>query len=178
MSRIGKKAIIVPQGVEVVVENNFVTVKGPKGNLERQFNNELTIQLDDNTLTIERPSESKFHKSIHGTTRALINNMVVGVSEGFKKQLRMVGVGYRAQLQGNTLVLLAGYSNPVEMAIPDGITVEVPKNTDIIINGIDKHLVGEFAANVRGVRPPEPYLGKGIRYVDEHVRRKEGKTAK
>ncbi|MGS0972598.1 MAG: 50S ribosomal protein L6 [Candidatus Izemoplasmataceae bacterium] len=129
-------------------------------------------------LVVERPSESKEHRAIHGTTRALINNMVVGVSEGFRKELKMIGVGYRAQLQGNKLVLSAGYSHPVEMEIPEGLTVEVPKNTLINISGIDKQLVGEFSANIRGVRPPEPYLGKGIRYVNEHVRRKEGKTAK
>lgn len=178
MSRIGKKPITLPAGVEVTLDNNHVVVKGPKGQLEGTFNNELTFTLDGNDLVIERPSESKFHRAIHGTTRALINNMVVGVSDGFKKQLRMVGVGYRAMLQGNKLVLNAGYSNPVEMAIPNGITVEVPKNTDITVSGIDKQQVGEFAANVRKVRPPEPYLGKGIRYIDEYVRRKEGKTAK
>lgn len=178
MSRIGKKPITLPEGVEVTLDNNHVVVKGPKGQLEGTFNSELTLTVDGNDLVIERPSESKFHRAIHGTTRALINNMVVGVSDGFKKQLRMVGVGYRAMLQGDKLVLNAGYSNPVEMAIPAGITVEVPKNTDITVSGIDKQLVGEFAANVRKVRPPEPYLGKGIRYIDEHVRRKEGKTAK
>jgi large subunit ribosomal protein L6 len=178
MSRIGKKPITLPQGVEVTIENAFVQVKGPKGQLEGTFNAELTYKLDGTELVIERPTESKFHRSIHGTTRALINNMIVGVSEGFKKQLKMIGVGYRAQLQGNKLVLNAGYSNPVELMIPDGLTVEVPKNTDIVISGINKQLVGEFSANVRKVRPPEPYLGKGIRYVDEYVRRKEGKTAK
>jgi large subunit ribosomal protein L6 len=178
MSRIGKKPITLPAGVELTINDNHVTVKGPKGSLEGTFNNELTMSLDNNELTIARPSESKFHRSIHGTTRALINNMVVGVSEGFKKDLKMIGVGYRAQLQGQKLVLNAGYSNPVEMDIPEGITVEVPKNTDISVSGIDKQAVGEFAANVRKVRPPEPYLGKGIRYVDEYVRRKEGKTAK
>lgn len=178
MSRIGKKPITVPEGVTVTVENNYVQVQGPKGTLDGTFNNELTITLDNNEIVIERPSESKFHRSIHGTTRALLNNMITGVSDGFKKQLKMIGVGYRAQLQGKKLVLNAGYSNPVEMAIPEGITVEVPKNTDIVISGIDKQQVGEFSANVRKVRPPEPYLGKGIRYVDEYVRRKEGKTAK
>ncbi len=178
MSRIGKKPISLPNGVEVTVEaGNVLTVKGPKGSLSGTFNTELNITVDNGTLEVERPSESKFHRSIHGTTRALINNMVVGVTEGFKKQLKMIGVGYRAQLKGNTLVILAGYSHPVEMEIPEGITVEVPKNTDIIVSGIDKQLVGEFSANIRGVRPPEPYLGKGIRYVDEYVRRKEGKTA-
>jgi len=178
MSRIGKKLITLPQGVEVTVDNNTITVKGPKGSLTETFNDDLTIKLDNNELTVERPNETKFMKSIHGTTRALLNNMVVGVSDGFKKQLKMIGVGYRAQLQGKKLVILAGYSNPVEMEIPEGITVEVPKNTDITISGINKQLVGEFSANVRKVRPPEPYLGKGIRYVDEYVRRKEGKTAK
>ena len=178
MSRIGKKPITVPEGVTVTVENNYVQVQGPKGTLEGTFNNDLTITLDNNEIVIERPTESKFHRSIHGTTRALLNNMITGVSDGFKKQLKMIGVGYRAQLQGKKLVLNAGYSNPVEMAIPEGITVEVPKNTDIVISGIDKQQVGEFSANVRKVRPPEPYLGKGIRYVDEYVRRKEGKTAK
>jgi large subunit ribosomal protein L6 len=178
MSRIGKKPISLPNDVEVTVEaGNAITVKGPKGTLTSSFNTELTITVENGQLEVERPSETKFHRSIHGTTRALINNMVVGVTEGFKKQLKMVGVGYRASMQGNTLVILAGYSHPVEMEVPEGLTVEVPKNTDIIISGIDKQLVGEFSANIRGVRPPEPYLGKGIRYVDEYVRRKEGKTA-
>jgi large subunit ribosomal protein L6 len=178
MSRIGKKPISLPNGVEISVgEDNLVTVKGPKGTLSASFSTDMAIKIADGTLEVERPSESKAHRAIHGTTRALINNMVVGVSEGFKKQLKMIGVGYRAQLQGSKLVILAGYSHPVEMAIPEGITVEVPKNTDIIVSGIDKQLVGEFSANIRGVRPPEPYLGKGIRYVDEYVRRKEGKTA-
>jgi large subunit ribosomal protein L6 len=178
MSRIGKKPISLPNDVEVTVEaGNVLTVKGPKGTLTGTFNTELTITVDNGQLEVERPSETKFHRSIHGTTRALINNMIVGVTEGFKKQLKMVGVGYRASIQGNKLVILAGYSHPVEMEVPEGLTVEVPKNTDIIISGIDKQLVGEFSANIRGVRPPEPYLGKGIRYVDEYVRRKEGKTA-
>jgi len=177
MSRIGKKPVTVPSGVTVTVENNFVTVNGPKGQLEAQFNADLTFDVQENIVEIVRPSEAKFHKAIHGTTRALLNNMVVGVSEGFKKELKMVGVGYRSAMQGNTLVLQAGYSHPVEMILPEGITVEVVKNTTIIVAGIDKQLVGEFSANIRDVRPPEPYLGKGIRYVDEHVRRKEGKTA-
>ena len=178
MSRIGKKPINLPAGVEVKFENNFVTVKGPKGTLEGQFSKELTFSLDGEVLSIVRPSDSKPHKTIHGTTRALVNNMVVGVTDGFKKDLKMVGVGYRASVQGPNLVLLAGYSHPVEMLIPEGLTVEVVKNTAITVAGIDKHLVGEFSANIRKVRPPEPYLGKGIRYVDEYVRRKEGKTAK
>jgi len=178
MSRIGKKPITLPQGVTATVEDNVITVKGPKGSLDFQFRSEMTVNLNEDGLVVERPSESKQDRAVHGTTRALINNMVVGVSEGFKKELKMIGVGYRAQLQGKKLVLSAGYSHPVEMDIPEGLTVEVPKNTLINISGIDKQLVGEFAANVRGVRPPEPYLGKGIRYVDEYVRRKEGKTAK
>jgi len=178
MSRIGKKPISLPNDVEVTVEaGNVLTVKGPKGTLTSTFIPELKITVENGQLEVERPSETKFHRSIHGTTRALINNMVVGVTEGFKKQLKMIGVGYRAQLQGNTLVILAGYSHPVNMEVPEGLTVEVPKNTDIIVSGIDKQLVGEFSANIRAVRPPEPYLGKGIRYVGEYVRRKEGKTA-
>ena len=178
MSRIGKKPINLPEGVAITVENNYVTVKGPKGQLESQFNTELTFNIEENVVEIVRPSESKFHRTIHGTTRALFNNMVVGVTEGFKKELKMIGVGYRAAVQGPKLVLQAGYSHPVEMAIPNGLTVEVVKNTTITVSGIDKQLLGEFAANIRAVRPPEPYLGKGIRYVDEYVRRKEGKTAK
>ena len=177
MSRVGKKPITLPAGVTVTNENNFVTVKGPKGELQSQFNTELTINLNENVVEVVRPSESKFHRAIHGTTRALLNNMVLGVSEGFKKELKMIGVGYRAAMQGTKLVLQAGYSHPVEMELPAGIQCEVVKNTTIIVTGINKQVVGEFAANVREVRPPEPYLGKGIRYVDEYVRRKEGKTA-
>ncbi len=177
MSRIGKKPISLPNGVELTVDGQLVTVKGPKGTLSLTVHPEMTIKFEDNTLEVERPSESKSHRTMHGTTRALLNNLVVGVTEGFKKQLVMKGVGYRAQLQGKKLVILAGYSHPVEMEVPEGLTVEVPKNTEIHVIGIDKQLVGEFAANIRGVRPPEPYLGKGIRYVDEYVRRKEGKTA-
>ena len=177
MSRIGKKPITLPSGVTLTVENNYVTVNGPKGQLESQFNADLGIKVEENVVEISRPSESKFHKSIHGTTRALLNNMILGVSEGFKKELKMVGVGYRAAMEGSKLVLQAGYSHPIEMELPEGIDVAVEKNTTIIVTGIDKQVVGEFSANVRGVRPPEPYLGKGIRYVDEHVRRKEGKTA-
>ncbi len=178
MSRIGKKLINVPADVTVTVaEGNVVTVKGPKGTLVDTFNTDLTIKVEENTVEIVRPSESKNHRTIHGTTRALINNMVVGVAEGFKKELKMIGVGYRAAMQGTKLVLQAGYSHPVEMVLPEGVGVEVVKNTTIIVSGINKQIVGEFSANIRGVRPPEPYLGKGIRYVDEHVRRKEGKTA-
>ena len=177
MSRIGKKPVMIPEGVTVTIENSTVTVKGPKGELTNTFHSDMAISLEDNNVVVERPSDSKFHKTFHGTTRALINNMVVGVSEGFKKDLVIKGVGYRAALQGNTLVLNAGYSHPVELEIPEGITVEVPKPVNVSVSGIDKEVVGEFAANIRAVRKPEPYLGKGIRYSDEQIRRKEGKTA-
>ncbi len=178
MSRIGKKPISLPSGVEVTIDDlNVVTVKGPLGTLSLTVRDELTVKIENAVLEVERPSDSKAHKTIHGTTRALINNLVEGVTKGFKKELAMKGVGYRASLKGNTVVILAGYSHPVNMEIPEGISVEVPKNTQMIISGIDKQLVGEFSAKIRAVRPPEPYLGKGIRYVDEHVRRKEGKTA-
>ena len=178
MSRIGNKTINVPAGVTVdVQEGNFVVVKGPKGELSFQFNQDININIDGNVINVVRPSESKEHRTIHGTTRAVLNNMVVGVSEGFKKALEIKGVGYRAQLSNGKLVINAGYSNPVEMEIPAGLQVEVPKNTEIIISGADKQLVGEFAANVRKIRKPEPYKGKGIRYADEHIRRKEGKKA-
>lgn len=178
MSRIGKKPITLTQGVTAEVEGNSIKVTGPKGSLDFTYNSDITVNINGTEIVVERPSESKTHRALHGTTRALINNMVLGVSEGFKKNLKMVGVGYRALLKGNTLVLSAGFSHPVEMEIPEGLTLEVPKNTLINVFGIDKQAVGEFAANIRDVRPPEPYLGKGIRYVDEYVRRKEGKTAK
>ncbi|NLK12271.1 MAG: 50S ribosomal protein L6 [Candidatus Phytoplasma sp.] len=179
MSRIGNKVIQVPAGVTVEIsETNFVSVKGPKGQLEFQFNENLNIELEGTELKVSRPNNEIFTRKIHGTTRALLSNMVIGVSEGFKKQLEIIGVGYRAQLQGNKLVLALGFSHPVELDIPAGLTVEVPKNTEITINGIDKQLVGEFAANIRRLRKPEPYKGKGIRYVGEYVPRKAGKTAK
>lgn len=179
MSRIGNKVIQVPAGVTVEIsETNFVSVKGPKGQLEFQFNENLNIELEGTEIKVSRPNNEIFTRKIHGTTRALLSNMVVGVSEGFKKQLEIIGVGYRAQLQGNKLVLALGFSHPVELDIPEGLTVEVPKNTELTINGIDKQLVGEFAANIRRLRKPEPYKGKGIRYVGEYVPRKAGKTAK
>lgn len=178
MSRIGKKPIAIPDGVTVTVaEGNNVTVKGPKGELSRVFNTNIEIKIVDNTVEFNRNSEDKFIRSLHGTTRSLINGMITGVSTGFSKKLVIVGVGYRAQLKGNILVVNAGYSHPVEVEIPKGLTVEVPSNTEIIISGIDKQLVGEFAANVRKIRRPEPYKGKGIKYDDEQIRRKEGKTA-
>ena len=179
MSRIGNKAITLPAGVSVeVAENNFVTVKGPKGELSFQFNSELEISTEGTEFVVKRPNDTKLMKTMHGTTRALLHNMVVGVSEGFKKQLEINGVGYRAQLQGNTLVVSAGYSHTVELPVPAGLKVELPKNTTIIVSGIDKQLVGQFAAEIREVRKPEPYKGKGIKYDYEHIRRKEGKTAK
>ena len=179
MSRIGNKAITLPAGVTVDVQaRNFVNVKGPKGELSFQFNSELEIATEGSECVVKRPNDTKTMKMMHGTTRALLHNMVVGVSDGFKKVLEINGVGYRAALQGNKVVVSAGYSHPVELEIPKGLKVELPKNTQIIISGIDKQLVGQFAAEIRDVRPPEPYKGKGIRYEDEYVRRKEGKTGK
>ena len=179
MSRIGNQVIQVPAGVTVTISpENYVVVKGPKGQLESSFNEMLKISLNGQELSVERPNNDIFTRKIHGTTRALINNMVVGVTEGFKKQLEIRGVGYRAQLQGNTVVLQMGFSHPVELPIPQGVTVTLPKNTDVIVEGIDKQVVGEFAAKIRSVKKPEPYLGKGIRYVGEFVYRKAGKTAK
>lgn len=178
MSRIGNKVITLPAGVEVTNNNNVVTVKGPKGELTREFNKNIEIKVEGNEVTLHRPNDSKENKTIHGTSRANLNNMVVGVSEGFQKALELIGVGYRAQVQGNKLTLNVGYSHPVEMTAPEGVTFEVPANTQVIVKGINKEVVGELAANIRGVRPPEPYKGKGIRYVGEFVRRKEGKTGK
>ena len=179
MSRIGNKIIVIPAGVEVTVgKANEIKVKGPKGELTRQFNEALGFEIEGAEITVTRPNEEKFTKMIHGTSRALLNNMIVGVSEGYRKELEIIGVGYRAAMQGTKLVLSAGYSHPVEFETPVGLTVEVPTQTSVIISGINKQIVGEFAANVRKVRPPEPYKGKGIRYKGEHVRRKEGKKAK
>ncbi len=179
MSRIGNKVIQVPSGVTVTISpENYVVVKGPKAQLEFQFNQKLTISQEGTEITISRPNDEIFSRKIHGTTRALLANMITGVSVGFKKQLEIRGVGYRAALQGNVVNLSMGYSHPVELQIPAGITVTIPKNTDVIIEGADKQVVGEFAAKIRSVRKPEPYLGKGIRYVDEYVPRKAGKTAK
>ena len=178
MSRIGRLPITIPAGVTVeIAENNKVTVKGPKGTLERELPTEMEIKLDGDTVVVTRPNDLKKMKSLHGLTRTLVNNMVVGVTEGYQKVLEVNGVGYRAAKSGNKLTLNLGYSHPVEMAIPTGLTVESISNTEIVVKGIDKILVGEFAANVRKVRQPEPYKGKGIRYKDEHVRRKEGKKA-
>lgn len=179
MSRIGNKLITVPAGVEVTISaGNEVTVKGPKGTLSRQFNENMEIKLDGEILSVARPNDQKANRQLHGTTRALLNNMVEGVSQGFRKDLEIVGIGYRASLTGTELTLNVGYSHPIILSIEEGLTVNVEKSTKISVEGIDKQRVGEFAAVVRSHRKPEPYGGKGIRYKGEHVRRKEGKTAK
>ncbi|WP_079708144.1 50S ribosomal protein L6 [Paraliobacillus ryukyuensis] len=178
MSRIGFKILEIPEGVEIKNDNNKVTVKGPKGELTRQLNEDMTIKIEDNVLTVERPSESKKHRALHGTTRSLIGNMVEGVYKGYEKALEIQGVGYRAQKQGDKVIINAGYSHPVELERQEGIEIDVPSNTRVVVKGIDKQLVGAVAANIRAIRPPEPYKGKGIRYENEKVRRKEGKTAK
>lgn len=179
MSRIGVKPISIPAGVEVTIDaNNTVTVKGPKGSLTQKLTSDLTIKNEENILTVERPTNNKKHKSLHGLTRTLIANMVEGVTNGYEKKLELVGVGYRAQKQGSKLVLSLGFSHPVEMEDPEGITVEVPNQTEIIVRGIDKQIVGNYSAKIRSWREPEPYKGKGIRYAGEVVRRKEGKTGK
>ena len=177
MSRIGNRKIEVPSSVTVTVDNNIVTVKGPKGELSLELNKDITVAQKENTIEVTRSNELKATKAMHGTTNANIANMIKGVTDGFQKGLEIIGVGYRFAVKGTTLVINAGYSHPVELAIPTGLTVESPSNTEIVIKGIDKVLVGKFAAEVRDVRGPEPYKGKGIRYKDEHVRRKEGKKA-
>ena len=179
MSRIGRLPVAIPAGVTVdIQENNHVVVKGPKGTLERTLPAEMSIKLEDGHVVVTRPSDLKKMKALHGLTRTLINNMVVGVSEGFKKELEMRGVGYRAQLQGTKLVLSVGKSHQDEVEAPEGITFEVPSATSIVVSGINKEVVGQTAAYIRSLRSPEPYKGKGIRYVGEYVRRKEGKTGK
>jgi large subunit ribosomal protein L6 len=178
MSRVGKKPIVIPAGVTVTLNNNTATVKGPKGELTRTFHPDITISVEENQVTITRPSDMKEHRALHGTTRAVLANMVEGVSTGFTRGLELIGVGYRAQKQGTKLVLNVGYSHPVEIEPEEGLEIEVPANTKIVIKGTDKERVGALAANIRGVRPPEPYKGKGIRYEGEFVRRKEGKTGK
>ena len=178
MSRIGNKPVVIPAGVTVDVKDHTVTVKGPKGELSYTFNQNISLEQREGEVVFSRPDDSKENKTIHETTRAVFNNMVVGVTEGFQKELELIGVGYRAQLQGKKLVLNVGYSHPVEFTPEEGVEIEVPSNTKVIVKGYDKQKVGELAANIRGVRPPEPYKGKGIRYVDEFVRRKEGKTGK
>ena len=178
MSRIGLRPIEIPEGVEVKLENNTVHVKGPKGELTKTLAENMKINIDEKEITVERNDDSKENRSLHGTTRSLISNMIEGVSKGFQKELEIIGVGYRAQKQGNKLVVNAGYSHPVEIEQEENIEFDVPKNTEIIVKGIDKERVGAVAANIRAIRRPEPYKGKGIRYKGEYVRRKEGKTAK
>ena len=178
MSRIGKMPITIPAGVEVKLNGNDVTVKGPKGELSYTHNADITVAVEGETLTVTRPTDNKEHRAMHGLTRTLIANMVTGVTEGYKKTLDINGVGYRAQKQGNNLVMNLGYSHQVIIPEVPGITMEVPAANQIVISGADKQLVGQFAADVRKKRPPEPYKGKGIKYSDEHIRRKEGKAAK
>ena len=175
MSRIGKSIITIPAGVTVSFSNNVVTVKGPKGELSQEITKGITIAQEGAELTVNRPSDSKEHRSLHGLYRALINNMVIGVSEGFTKQLELVGVGYRAQIKGNAVALSLGFSHPVEHVLPAGITAECPSQTEIILKGSDKQLIGQVAADIRAYRRPEPYKGKGVRYADEVVRIKEAK---
>ena len=176
MSRVGKAPIELPSGVEVTVNDTVVSVKGPKGDLSETLDPRITTAVDDGVVTLTRADEERETRALHGLSRALVNNMVIGVFEGYQKELTAVGVGYRAALKGKTLELQVGFSHPVTVEAPDGIEFEVPEPTKIFVRGIDKQLVGQVAANVRAVRPPEPYKGKGIRYVDEHVRRKAGKA--
>ena len=177
MSRIGKMPISIPAGVEVTMgEGNLITVKGPKGTLTQKLSEKMTLTREDGVIVVTRPNDEKENRSLHGLTRTLLSNMVVGVTEGFKKELDVNGVGYRVAKEGNKLNMNIGFSHPVIMEEPEGITIEVPSPNKIIINATDKQKVGQFAAEVRGKRPPEPYKGKGIKYTDEVIRRKEGKT--
>ena len=178
MSRIGKKPVQIPAGVDVAVDGSHVTVKGPKGQLELDVYQKLEVSVEEGVLTVSRPDDERESRARHGLTRALIQNMVTGVSEGYTKALELAGVGYRVQLKGTSLELSLGYSHPVIYDAPDGITFEVPDNTHINVKGINKQQVGQVAAEIRGKRPPEPYKGKGIHYVGEHIRRKLGKAAK
>ena len=178
MSRIGRLPIVVPAGVDVKIDGSTVTVKGPKGTLTGTYNSKMAIEMNDGHITVTRPDDTKENRALHGLTRTLVANMVTGVHTGYKKELEIVGIGYRAALQGKDLVLNVGYSHQVTMTPPEGITIEVPGPNKIVINGYDKQLVGQFASEVRGVRPPEPYKGKGIKYADEVIRRKEGKAGK
>ena len=175
MSRIGKRIIKVPEGVTVTLDNNEVVVKGPKGELKQVMLKDITMKQENGEITLERENEAA--KAMHGTMNALISNMIEGVTKGYEKALEIIGVGYRFNVQGKKIVISAGYSHPVEMVVPEGLSVEAVSNTEITVKGIDKVLVGEFAANIRKVRKPEPYKGKGIRYKDEHIIRKEGKKA-
>ena len=178
MSRIGNKPITVPEGVEVTLNENVITVKGPKGTLVKELHKNITVALEGNVINVTRPNDEPFNRSLHGLTRTLINNMIVGVKDEFKRVLDINGVGYRAQKQGNKLVMNLGYSHPVEIEAPEGITFDVPNQNQIIVRGIDKEVVGQTAAVIRTKRPPEVYRGKGIKYAEEVIRRKEGKAGK
>jgi large subunit ribosomal protein L6 len=179
MSRIGIKPIEITEGVDVIIgEENIITVKGPKGELTKKFVEDLKITKEDNSIVVERPTNNKRHRSLHGLTRTLIANMVEGVTKGYEKKLELVGVGYRAQKQGKKLVMSLGFSHPVEMEDPEGVVTETPNQTEVVVKGIDKQLVGNYAAKIRAWRKPEPYKGKGVKYVGEVIRRKEGKTGK
>ncbi len=178
MSRIGNKPITVPDGVEVTLNGNHITVKGPKGTLERDIHNNIKVSMEDKVIKVERPDDEPENRSLHGLTRTLISNMIEGVLNEYKRELEINGVGYRAQKKGNNLLMNLGYSHPVEMEAPEGITYDVPNPNQIIVRGIDKELVGQTAAVIRTKRPPEVYRGKGIKYAEEHIRRKEGKAGK
>ncbi|MDR2878996.1 MAG: 50S ribosomal protein L6 [Fusobacteriales bacterium] len=175
MSRVGRKVITIPSGVELKQEGNKITVKGPKGQLEREFSPEITVKVENGEINVTRPNDLPNIRALHGTTRAVLNNMIVGVSQGFEKKLELVGVGYRVQAAGKGLTLSLGFSHPVEIEPVEGITFKVDGNTKISVEGINKELVGQIAANIRAKRPPEPYKGKGVKYADEQIRRKEGK---
>ena len=177
MSRIGNRRLVIPEGVTVTVEGNVVTVKGPKGELSETFSKDIVINVEEGNVIVSRPNDLKTIKSLHGTTNALIKNMIIGVSEEYKKELEIVGVGYRFSVQGKKLNVNAGFSHPVEVNVPEYLKVEQVSTTEVAISGIDKQKVSEFAANIRKLRKPEPYKGKGIRYKGEHIRRKEGKKA-
>ena len=179
MSRIGKAPITVPSGVDVVVSGRTITVKGPKGTLSRAIPGEIVVRQEDSTLLVERPDDERHNRALHGLTRSLVNNMVLGVTDGFRKQLEIVGVGYRAEAQGpNGIKLALGFSHPVNVTAPEGISFEVPNATQVVVTGIDKEVVGQVAANIRSIRKPEPYKGKGVRYAGERVQRKAGKAGK
>ena len=175
MSRVGRKVITIPSGVELKQEGNKITVKGPKGQLEREFSPEITVKVENGEINVTRPNDLPDIRALHGTSRAVLNNMIVGVNQGFEKKLELVGVGYRVQAAGKGLTLSLGFSHPVEIEPVEGITFKVEGNTKISVEGINKELVGQIAANIRAKRPPEPYKGKGVKYADEQIRRKEGK---
>lgn len=177
MSRVGKLPINIPAGITVEKKGDSVIVKGDKGELSEKIHPEMNVIIEDGVVRVERPSENRFHRSLHGLTRSLIANMIDGLTEGFEKKLEIIGVGYRAEVKGKAVMFSLGYSHPIYFVPPEGITIEVPKPTEVSIKGIDKHLVGQIAAKLRSFRPPEPYKGKGVRYVDEYVRRKAGKAA-